>query len=74
MESLGNSTIAATSFSSRTPTPLRPENSLRVEDGWFYFIHSWTRVIAEVFDVDIPVSGPKFERLSEIAVKATKGR
>jgi shikimate 5-dehydrogenase len=49
-------------------------NSLRAEDGWFYFIHGWTRVIAEVFDIDIPIAGPKFERLSEIAVNATKGR
>lgn len=36
-------------------------------DGWVYFIHGWTRVIAEVFDVDIPVSGPAFDRLSELA-------
>jgi len=48
-------------------------DSLRVEDGWVYFIHGWTRVVAEVFDIDIPVSGPKFERLSQIAVEATKG-
>lgn len=47
---------------------------LRVEDGWFYFIHGWTRVIAEVFDIDIPISGPEFERLSAIAIDATKGK
>ena len=40
---------------------------LRVADGWTYFLHGWTRVIAEVFAVDIPVSGPVFERLSELA-------
>ena len=40
---------------------------LTVVDGWVYFIHGWTRVIAEVFDVDIPVSGPAFDRLSELA-------
>ena len=51
----------------------RARDSLQVEDGWFYFIHGWTRVIAEVFEADIPVSGPEFERLSGIAVKATKG-
>ncbi|MDC7231686.1 MAG: shikimate dehydrogenase, partial [Spirochaetales bacterium] len=41
--------------------------SLRIEDGWFYFIHGWTRVIAEVFHIDIPTSGPEFEKLSELA-------
>lgn len=41
--------------------------NLTVEDGWVYFIHGWTRVIAEVFDIDIPTSGPEFDRLSEIA-------
>lgn len=40
---------------------------LQVEDGWVYFIHGWTRVIAEVFDIDIPVKGPQFDQLSEIA-------
>ena len=40
---------------------------LTVEDGWTYFLHGWTRVIADVFDVDIPTSGPVFERLSELA-------
>ena len=40
---------------------------LTVEDGWIYFIHGWTRVIAEVFHVNIPTSGPAFDRLSQIA-------
>jgi shikimate 5-dehydrogenase len=40
---------------------------LTVEDGWTYFLHGWTRVIADVFDVDIPISGPLFERLSDLA-------
>jgi len=40
---------------------------LTIEDGWTYFIHGWTRVIAEVFHVDIPVSGPVFDELSRIA-------
>lgn len=26
---------------------------LHVEDGWIYFIHGWTQVIAEVFHIDI---------------------
>lgn len=43
------------------------ERSLRIEDGWVYFIHGWTQVIAEVFDVEIPTSGPVFEGLSSIA-------
>jgi shikimate 5-dehydrogenase len=30
------------------------ERQLRVEDGWRYFIHGWTQVIAEVFDIDMP--------------------
>lgn len=47
------------------------ERRLRVEDGWVYFIHGWTRVIAEVFDIDIPMSGPSFDALSRIAIDAT---
>lgn len=43
------------------------EQDLHVEDGWIYFIHGWTRVIAEVFHVDIPTSGPRFDELSRIA-------
>ena len=46
--------------------------SLTVEDGWVYFIHGWTRVIAEVFDIDIPTEGPEFDKLSEIAAKTRK--
>lgn len=40
---------------------------LRIEDGWIYFIHGWTRVIAEVMHIDIPTSGPGFDLLSGIA-------
>jgi shikimate 5-dehydrogenase len=46
------------------------KRSLQVEDGWTYFIHGWTQVIAEVFDVDIPTSGPIFGRISDIAREA----
>jgi len=42
---------------------------LHVEDGWVYFLHGWTRVIAEVFHVDIPTSGPQFDELSRIAAE-----
>ncbi|MBJ6133065.1 shikimate dehydrogenase [Ochrobactrum sp. Q0168] len=44
--------------------------SLNVVDGWTYFIHGWTQVIAEVFHIDIPTSGPAFDRISEIAIEA----
>jgi len=45
---------------------------LQIEDGWIYFIHGWTRVIAEVFHVDLPTSGPKFDQLSQIAAAVRK--
>ncbi len=40
---------------------------LRVVDGWTYFLHGWTQVIAEVFDIVIAPSGPGFDAISEIA-------
>lgn len=43
---------------------------LTVEDGWVYFIHGWTRVMAEVFHIDIPDRGPGFDKLSAIAASA----
>lgn len=43
---------------------------LHVEDGWVYFLHGWTRVIAEVFHFDIPTGGPQFDELSRIASEA----
>ncbi len=42
---------------------------LHIEDGWVYFLHGWQRVIAEVFHIEIPISGPKFEQLSRIALQ-----
>ena len=47
--------------------------SLQVEDGWTYFLHGWTQVIAEVFHIRIPPAGAEFEALSEIAQAAAKG-
>lgn len=44
---------------------------LQVEDGWTYFIHGWTQVIAEVFQVDIPVRGPAFDEIAAIAARVT---
>ena len=46
---------------------------LKIEDGWVYFVHGWTRVVAEVFHLDIPTSGPAFDRLSDIAGQFSSG-
>jgi shikimate 5-dehydrogenase len=43
------------------------ERGLTLVDGWSYFLHGWTRVIAEVFGVPIATSGPQFEQLSDVA-------
>lgn len=42
---------------------------LRIENGWSYFIHGWTQVIAEVFHVAIPPSGSDFDVLSRLAAE-----
>jgi shikimate 5-dehydrogenase len=47
--------------------------NLQIEDGWTYFIHGWTQVIAEVFAIDIPTSGPRFDEISAIAARVAKG-
>lgn len=41
------------------------KRGLTVEDGWRYFVHGWTAVIEEVFDVEI-----RRELLDELAVLA----
>jgi shikimate 5-dehydrogenase len=41
------------------------ERRLRVEDGWLYFLHGWTTVIADVFDVEL--TPERFERLRATA-------
>ncbi|MBI4923276.1 MAG: shikimate dehydrogenase [Devosia nanyangense] len=43
------------------------QSELTVEDGWVYFLHGWTQVIAEVFHVRIEPSGAGFDQLSAIA-------
>jgi shikimate 5-dehydrogenase len=48
------------------------EQKLQIEDGWTYFIYGWTRVIAEVFNIDIPTSGSVFDELCKIAEVAGK--
>jgi shikimate 5-dehydrogenase len=32
----------------------QPERGLVIEDGWRYFVHGWTQVIADVFDIPMP--------------------
>ena len=47
----------------------QPDRNLAVHDGWLYFIHGWVRVIAEVFHLDLPLDGERFERLCEVALQ-----
>ena len=44
---------------------------LHVEDGWEYFIHGWTQVIAQVFHIDI--DRPVLEKLSKAAWEIQHG-
>lgn len=48
------------------------ERGLAIEDGWRYFIHGWTQVIAEVFGVEIPTAGPRFDTLSALAAETSR--
>lgn len=41
---------------------------LYIEDGWIYFIHGWTQVVAEVFHIDRMED--KVLMLSEVAKNA----
>lgn len=43
----------------------KEKKNLTVEDGWIYFIHGWTQVIAEVFHIDI--TGEVFNRIERIS-------
>ena len=45
----------------------RDKKDLTIENGWTYFIHGWTRVIAEVFHIHIPTEGGDFDLLSSMA-------
>jgi shikimate 5-dehydrogenase len=38
---------------------------VKVEDGWLYFLHGWTQVIAQVLHIDI--TPDLFERLAQLA-------
>lgn len=44
---------------------------LQIEDGWTYFLHGWTQVIAEVFNIEIPTHGSEFLEISNIALQAS---
>ena len=43
----------------------RAQEHVTVEDGWTYFLIGWTRIIAEVFDLDIDAE--RFKRLAALA-------
>ncbi|MFS0645883.1 shikimate dehydrogenase [Siminovitchia sp. 179-K 8D1 HS] len=43
----------------------KDERNLHVEDGWIYFLHGWTQVIAEVFDIEI--AGERFDRIEQLS-------
>jgi shikimate 5-dehydrogenase len=45
---------------------------LHIEDGWVYFIHGWTQVISQVFGITIETSGPRFDAISDIAMRAAR--
>lgn len=41
------------------------EKNLTIEDGWIYFIHGWTQVIAEVFDIpDMQSHIPELDKIA----------
>ncbi len=40
---------------------------VHVEDGWVYFLHGWTQVIAEV--LHIAIDEPTFKRLADLAAE-----
>lgn len=46
--------------------------ALVVEDGWRYFVHGWTCVVEEVFDVEM--TPQLVDELAEIALRAREAR
>ena len=44
--------------------------NVTVEDGWLYFLHGWTQVIAQVLHT--PIDGELFDRLAEVAATTRK--
>lgn len=47
------------------------DRHLHVEDGWIYFIHGWTQVIAQVFHIDIDAE--RFAQIERISHEFRKG-
>lgn len=45
----------------------KDERNLHVEDGWIYFLHGWTQVMAEVFDIEIDAE--QFDRIEQLSNK-----
>jgi shikimate 5-dehydrogenase len=43
----------------------REERNLKVVDGWEYFLHGWTQVIAQVLNIQLDQA--TFNRLAELA-------
>ncbi len=43
----------------------KESRNLFIEDGWLYFVHGWTQVIAEVLHIDLDPA--TFDRLNQIA-------
>jgi shikimate dehydrogenase len=41
--------------------------NLKVEDGWLYFLHGWTQVVAQVLHIDL--TPELFERLAQAAAE-----
>ena len=47
----------------------KQEKSLRIEDGWDYFVIGWSQVIADVFEIEIPPRGDLYDSLSRQALE-----
>lgn len=43
----------------------KESRNLYIEEGWIYFIHGWTQVVAEVFHIEI--TGSVFNRIEKIS-------
>ncbi len=41
------------------------ERGLLIEDGWRYFVHGWSQVVADVFDIPMPAE--TVDRLADAA-------
>jgi hypothetical protein len=48
--------------------PISAGLSLRAEDGWLYFVHRWTQIVAQVLQVEL--TPDLFRRLEQLAAAA----